>query len=188
MARGITMAADPEKPPGELESATERSQSRPSSNDDSAKFKAPSNEQPGFQTSLEKADTMALSKEDDGHDDPYKHLPKNEAAVLKQQIHTADTKATIATLYRYSSTNDILIIIISIITAIASGAALPLMPVIFGNLQATFQAHDLGEGTYDDFMGEMTTLVLYFVYLSIAQFVCSTPLIHPPCHEGGTSD
>ncbi|KAI0180316.1 P-loop containing nucleoside triphosphate hydrolase protein [Hypoxylon sp. FL1284] len=117
---------------------------------------------------LEKADSK-VSKDLDN--DPFKHLPANEAEILKKQVITPDVKAGVAALYRYSSRNDILIICVSALGAIAGGAALPLMTVIFGNLQNTFQGYFLGTVTYDDFMDQMTTLVLYFIYLAIGEFV-----------------
>ena len=79
----------------------------------------------------------------------------------------------VATLYRYASRNDLIIMFVGAIMAIASGAALPLMTVIFGNLQGTFQGYFLGHSSYDDFVGEMSHLVLYFVYLAIGEFVAT---------------
>jgi ATP-binding cassette subfamily B (MDR/TAP) protein 1 len=121
---------------------------------------------------LEKGDlnvVKQIAKEEDG--DPYKHLPEHQAAILKNQVFTPDVKVGIATLYRYASRNDLLIMAVSALCAIASGAALPLMTVIFGNLQGTFQGYFLGQSTYNDFTHEMAHLVLYFVYLAIGEFV-----------------
>lgn len=121
---------------------------------------------------LEKADSRVVSqvvKEEDG--DPYKHLPEHQAAILKNQVFTPDVKVGIATLYRYASRNDLLIMAVCAVCAIASGAALPLMTVIFGNLQGTFQGYFLHESSYDAFTHEMAHLVLYFVYLAIGEFV-----------------
>jgi len=72
-------------------------------------------------------------------------------------------------LYRYATRNDLIIIFISSIAAIAAGAALPLMTVIFGNLQNSFQ--DLAHITKQDFVDKINHLVLYFIYLAIAEFV-----------------
>lgn len=121
---------------------------------------------------LEKANSIVVAqvgKEEDG--DPYKHLPERQAAILKNQVFTPDVKVGIATLYRYASRNDLLIMAVCAVCAIASGAALPLMTVIFGNLQGTFQGYFLHESSYDAFTGEMAHLVLYFVYLAIGEFV-----------------
>ncbi|KAK0732777.1 P-loop containing nucleoside triphosphate hydrolase protein [Apiosordaria backusii] len=86
-----------------------------------------------------------------------------------------DVKVGVATLYRYSSRNDIIILIVSAICAIASGAALPLMTVVFGNLQGTFQNYFTpgSNVSYDEFTSELGSLCLYFVYLAIGEFVTS---------------
>jgi ATP-binding cassette subfamily B (MDR/TAP) protein 1 len=123
-------------------------------------------------TNLEKADSrVVIPQKETDEDDPYKHLPPEQAAVLKNQVFTPDVKVGIATLYRYASRNDLIIIAVSSVAAIASGAALPLMTVIFGNLQGTFQNYFSGKGSYDDFLADMAHLVLYFVYLAIGEFV-----------------
>ncbi|KAK3940355.1 P-loop containing nucleoside triphosphate hydrolase protein [Diplogelasinospora grovesii] len=124
-------------------------------------------------TDLEKADTKVVVPKEAVDHDPYKHLAADEAKVLKDQVFTPDAKVGIATLYRYASRNDLLIMAVSGVCAIASGAALPLMTVIFGNLQGTFQGYFQGTTSYDDFTGEMAHLVLYFVYLAIGEFVCT---------------
>lgn len=123
---------------------------------------------------LEKGDSKTakhIAKGED--DDPYENLPEDQAAILKNQVFTPDVKVGIATLYRYASRNDLLIMAGSGVAAIASGAALPLMTVIFGNLQGTFQGFFLRQTSYDDFTGKMAHLVLYFVYLAIGEFVAT---------------
>ena len=122
-------------------------------------------------TNLEKADSKVVQARDPAQDDPYAHLSEQEAAILKRQVVTPEVKAGIATLYRYSSRNDLLIMAISAICSIAGGAALPLMTVIFGNLQGTFEDYFKNKMSYDDFMDVMTDLILYFIYLAIAEFV-----------------
>lgn len=139
---------------------------RASSNGDS------SEEKPTRKPSdLEKADSKVMMPKEPADEDPYKHLPENEAKILKDQVLTPDVKVGVATLYRYASRNDLIIMVVSAICAIASGAAMPLMTVIFGNLQGTFQGYFEGTIPYDDFTGELAQLVLYFVYLAIGEFV-----------------
>ncbi|KAJ4304148.1 GTPase-activating protein [Collariella sp. IMI 366227] len=120
---------------------------------------------------LSKVDSKAVK--DEANPDPFAHLDEREAKILKDQVHTPDVQVGLATLYRYSSRNDLIIIFVASICAIASGAALPLMTVIFGNLQGTFQDYFTpGTGmTYDEFTDELGRLVLYFVYLAIGEFV-----------------
>lgn len=126
----------------------------------------------GNASALAKADSKVFPPNpEDEKRDPFEHLSESEADILKRQVETPDITPGIAILYRYASNTDILIIVVSAICAIAGGAALPLMTVIFGNLQGTFQNYFLGKVTYDDFMDEMTHLVLYFIYLAIGEFV-----------------
>ena len=122
---------------------------------------------------LEKVDTIQAPPRNDDADAIYEHLPPDQAEILKRQVETPQLAKGALVIYRYASRNDILILIISAITAIASGAALPLMTVIFGNLQRTFRDYFYqgGDLTYDDFVGELNKYVLYFVYLGIGEFI-----------------
>lgn len=121
---------------------------------------------------LKKVDTqVAVPAKASDPEDLFKHLPPNEAEVLRRQIITPEVKQGVAVLYRYASRNDILIIILSSICAIAGGASLPLMTVVFGNLQGTFQDYFTGFTSYDDFTHEMVHYVLYFVYLGVGEFI-----------------
>ncbi|KAL7626760.1 hypothetical protein AAE478_003534 [Parahypoxylon ruwenzoriense] len=153
--------------------ATEGHSSRSSSRGDSTADPAATKGRPSTEsaTALGKADSKVAKAPKEFNNDPYKHLPDDEAQILKKQVITPEVKAGVATLYRYSSRNDLIIMAVSALCAIAGGAALPLMTVIFGNLQNTFQGYFLGTVSYDDFQHEMTTLVLYFVYLAIGEFV-----------------
>ncbi|CAK7214104.1 hypothetical protein SBRCBS47491_002035 [Sporothrix bragantina] len=121
---------------------------------------------------LEKADSRVIKAADPAvKEDPYAHLPADEAAILRLQVDTATVKVGFGTLYRYSTRWDICILVVSSICAIASGAALPLMTVIFGNLQGSFQDFFNGQLGQDAFMSKLSHLVLYFVYLAIGEFV-----------------
>lgn len=122
-------------------------------------------------TELTKADSKVIQAVKVQDNNPFRNLPEHEAEILKRQVDTPDIKVGIAMLYRYASRVDLTIMFVSSICAIAGGAALPLMTVIFGNLQGTFQNYFQRLTTYDDFMGEMSHLVLYFVYLAIGEFV-----------------
>ncbi|KAK8019301.1 P-loop containing nucleoside triphosphate hydrolase protein [Apiospora arundinis] len=118
-----------------------------------------------------KADSKAAQAAKEEENDPFRHLPDHEAQILRRQIVTDEVKAGVGILYRYADKWDLTIMFVSSICAIAGGAALPLMTVIFGNLQGTFQDYFLGKVTYDAYMNEMTSLVLNFIYLAIGEFV-----------------
>ena len=107
----------------------------------------------------------------------YEHLPAHQADILKRQVVTPELQQGINAIYRYASRNDAIILVVSSVCAVASGAAMPLMNIVFGNLQSTFQTYSNGDGgqnqTYSNFSDQMTKLVLYFIYLAIGQFVVS---------------
>ncbi|KAH6888629.1 P-loop containing nucleoside triphosphate hydrolase protein [Thelonectria olida] len=122
---------------------------------------------------LHKADSKVIAPlpEKPSDADLYKHLPDHQAEVLRRQVITPEVKQGVGVLYRYASRNDILIMIVAGICAIAGGAALPLMTVVFGNLQGVFQDYFLGKQTYDEFTDKLVDYVLYFVYLGVAEFI-----------------
>ncbi|EHK18823.1 uncharacterized protein TRIVIDRAFT_80699 [Trichoderma virens Gv29-8] len=109
----------------------------------------------------------------DDIDELYAHLPPNQAEILKRQVYTPEIKAGIKAVYRYASRTDLAIIFVSAFCAIASGAAIPMMTIIFGRLQNTFQSYFYSNGgmTYHQFVNEMSHFVLYFVYLAIGDFI-----------------
>jgi ATP-binding cassette subfamily B (MDR/TAP) protein 1 len=73
-------------------------------------------------------------------EDIYSHLPPAEAAILKRQVETPEVASSWKTLYRYSTRNDILIMVVSALCSIVAGAALPLMTVVFGGLAGDFNS------------------------------------------------
>lgn len=85
--------------------------------------------------SLKKLDSKVVDVKDN---DPFRHLPEHERAILKRQVDVPDVKVGYFTLYRYATKMDILILIIAGICAIAGGAAMPLMtvsgPIIYQTL------------------------------------------------------
>ena len=62
-------------------------------------------------------------------DEAYAHLPDHEKDIVKRQLDIPDVKVTFKTLFRYATRNDLIIIVISCICAIAGGAVMPLMTV-----------------------------------------------------------
>jgi ATP-binding cassette, subfamily B (MDR/TAP), member 1 len=104
-------------------------------------------------------------------EDLYAHLPDAEAQILRRQVDIPVVKSGWKTLYRYSTTWDIVIIVVSAICSIAAGAALPLMTVIFGNLAGDFNGYFGGITSHAEFEHTITHMVLYFVYIGIAEFV-----------------
>ena len=85
------------------------------------------------------SDDIAQLKEVDSHivkvpeikkgDEAYAHLPAHEKEIVKRQLDIPEAKVTFKTLFRYATRNDLIIIFISCICAIAGGAVMPLMTV-----------------------------------------------------------
>lgn len=99
---------------------------------------------------------------------------RDEMDVLQQQIDLPSAKVEIWTLYRYATILDYAVLLGGTTCAIAGGAALPLMSVIFGKLAGIFQDTYGGGLTPDDLTRQTRQVVLYFVYLSITEFVTVT--------------
>lgn len=104
-------------------------------------------------------------------EEPFRHLPDNEAEILKRQALTPNLKQGIAALYRYSTRLDIFIMMVGAICSIGNGAALPLMTLLFSGLQQTFSEFAVGLIDKSELSHGLTKYVLYFVYLAIGQFV-----------------
>lgn len=110
----------------------------------------------------------------DAADDPLSLLPEHEAEILRKQIESPERSYGVGSLYRYATRNDMIIVAISAIASIASGAALPCMTIIFGGLQGVFQEYTaLHTMTESEFQKEMAGYVLYFVYLAIGTFIAT---------------
>lgn len=104
-------------------------------------------------------------------EDALEHLPEHEAAIIRRQLEIPPVKLTYFSLYRYATRNDLIIMAVSGICAIAAGAAMPLMTIIFGSLAGTFQGFFYGGASAGSFGHTVDHLVLYFVYLAIGEFV-----------------
>ncbi|KAF7937331.1 uncharacterized protein EAE98_001645 [Botrytis deweyae] len=125
---------------------------------------------PAEENDLSKLDTNIIKVAANKDEDIYAHLPPHEAAILKRQVELPELSSGVGNLYRFSTTNDIIIMGISAICSIAAGAALPLMTVIFGQLAGTFADYFAGQSTRADFDHTINHMVLYFIYLAIAEF------------------
>ena len=80
--------------------------------------------------SLEKLDSKVIKVgEVKEGEEAYAHLPAHEKEIVKRQLDIPTVKVTFKTLYRYATKNDLLIIFVSSICAIAGGAVMPLMTV-----------------------------------------------------------
>lgn len=73
-------------------------------------------------------------------------------------------------IFHYADTLDCLLYAASFTGAIAVGAALPLMTIVFGSSTGTFNDFAVGHGSSQQFTKKIDHLILYFIYLFIARF------------------
>ncbi|KAF7183724.1 hypothetical protein CNMCM7691_004074 [Aspergillus felis] len=74
-------------------------------------------------------------------------------------------------IFKYADRTSWILYSLAIAAAIAAGAALPLMDLIFGKFVTTFNNFALGVVGPDDYMREVSKYALYLVYLFIAKSV-----------------
>ena len=60
---------------------------------------------------------QAVAVGDEDHD-PFSHLPEHESAILRRQLDITNVKVSFKTLFRYATRNDLLIMVLSGISAI----------------------------------------------------------------------
>jgi ATP-binding cassette subfamily B (MDR/TAP) protein 1 len=104
-------------------------------------------------------------------EDPFAHLPEHEKAILKRQLDMPTINVTYKMLFRYATRNDKLIMALSAFCAIAGGALLPLMTIVFGGLTSTFQdwfQHTISQSHFNSVLSRFS---LYFLYLAIGEYV-----------------
>ncbi|MCJ1466071.1 GTPase-activating protein [Pseudocyphellaria aurata] len=121
---------------------------------------------------LEKLDSQVVKIEDKADDDEaYAHLPPHERTIVKRQLHVPPVTVAYRNLFRYATRNDLIIIYASAVCAIAGGAIIPLMTVIFGQLTGVFTGFSQGTLSSDEFKHKLGHFTLYFVYLAIGEFL-----------------
>jgi len=121
---------------------------------------------------MEKLDSQIVKISDvkEG-EEAYAHLPPREREIVKRQLDIPPVKVSFATLYRYATRNDLIIVAISSLCAIAGGSVMPLMTVIFGQLGGLFQTFFQGLTSQSYFASQLAHYTLYFVYLAIGEFI-----------------
>lgn len=139
---------------------------------------------------LEKFDSQIIKIGDvkEG-EEAWAHLLEHEKAIIKRQVDIPAVKVNYATLYRYATRNDIIIVVVSAFMAIAGGTVIPLMTVIFGKLGGIFQGYFQGNVSTAEFDSQLSHYTLYFIYLAIAEFctiyICTVGFIYTGEHIAG---
>ncbi|THY17780.1 putative ABC transporter [Aureobasidium pullulans] len=74
-------------------------------------------------------------------------------------------------IFKYGDNLDYILYAMGIAGAVAVGATLPLMTVVFGSSTTSFNNQAVGQGTANQFQDSINRQVLYFVYLFVGRFV-----------------
>ncbi|RFU33291.1 hypothetical protein B7463_g3069, partial [Scytalidium lignicola] len=123
---------------------------------------------------VQTSDPNRMSSEPVPDNAALQHLQPHEKEILEQQLSIEDVSVGFFGLYRYASVLDLLVLAISTIAAIAGGAAIPLMTVIFGRLAGTFQefaVREVSPRAREDLRHNVRTLTIDLLYLAIATFI-----------------
>ncbi|KAI5854657.1 ABC transporter [Tricharina praecox] len=161
---------------------------RPQAEDNEKQAIAPaSSSSSSADSSLQRLDSHIQVKKSEGQqEDELSHLPENEREIIRRQIDVPVVDLSYWSLFRFSSTNDLIFIAIGCVTAVIGGAILPTMTILFGQLAQTFQDFALGKITSGFMQSEINRFTLYFLYLGIGEFVmvyiCTVSFIYTGEH------
>ena len=136
---------------------------------------------------LEKLDSQIIKVSDVKQgEEAYAHLPDHEREIIKRQLDIPEVRVTFVSLYRYATRNDLIIVAISAVMAIAGGAVFPLLTIIFGQLTGVFQSFFQGNMSESEFRSQLSHFTLYFIYLAIGEwiaiYVCTVGFIYSGEH------
>jgi len=73
-------------------------------------------------------------------------------------------------IFRYSDRMDRTLYCLSLVMSAASGAALPLMTLVFGQFTTDFNNFAAGRSSADAFRSRVDSFVIYFIYIFVARF------------------
>ncbi|EME44943.1 hypothetical protein DOTSEDRAFT_52355 [Dothistroma septosporum NZE10] len=94
---------------------------------------------------------------------------EDQKAEGKEKKESTGSLKDYARIFRYCDRLDAVLYVISIVGSIASGAALPLMTLVFGQFTTDFNNFTAGRTTPDQFRNRVDSFVLWFIWLFIAR-------------------
>lgn len=127
----------------------------------------------------ESKDEKGTANEEDNDKFNVPNLSEQQISVVKAQAYTEDEKAKtqgLLAIWRYASRLELFIAAVSIVCSIGSGLPVPIMIIVFGQLVGNISSEGVGGGTAESQTGSSfipggnrTDLLLYLVYLAIAE-------------------
>lgn len=122
--------------------------------------------------------TIPVKAQDEQQKDELEHLPENEKEIIRRQLDLPVVTVSFFQLYRYATVNDLIFVAIGTLTAILSGALLPMMTILFGALSQTFSDFFLDKATSGHLTHEINRFATYFLALAVSEFVmCYTSTV-----------
>ncbi|CAG8527114.1 8767_t:CDS:2 [Cetraspora pellucida] len=97
-------------------------------------------------------------------------LNPEEERILNDQIRTTEKKESYLTLYRFATKFDWMMMFIGLVFAAGTGAAMPAIALLFGDMIDSFTRFQLHMMTNDEFSDQINSYSLVFVYLAISIF------------------
>ncbi|TVY32281.1 ABC transporter [Lachnellula occidentalis] len=118
-------------------------------------------------------DSTAEIPDEDETEKPSGGLHPDEDAILARQLYGIqdDTENVKPDPWAYVTQRDIFVLVLSLVTAIAAGAANPLLVVIFGQLAGAFTGFANGSVSAETLRSNANQFALYYVYLAIVEFI-----------------
>ncbi|KAJ9638460.1 hypothetical protein H2204_004230 [Knufia peltigerae] len=110
-------------------------------------------------------------------DETEKKRPSQDGSQSSSHAPTPEEKEAEGSItdylriFRYADKYDWTLNVIAFICAIASGASLPLMSIIFGSFTNKFNNYNAGDESPEAFKADVDHFVLWFIYLFIGKFV-----------------
>jgi ABC transporter transmembrane region len=116
----------------------------------------------------------SIDKKEDDFEQRLAGLPEKYKEEILKQYDVPTAKYTLLSVLRYATLSEKALMVLGGITATASGAAIPLMTIIFGNLTNVFGGFGSGGAptstpplSVDEFNSQVSHNALLFVYLGI---------------------
>ncbi|KAJ4372965.1 hypothetical protein N0V83_003256 [Neocucurbitaria cava] len=104
---------------------------------------------------------------------PLAGLTELEKQIIEKQTEAPTLTVGYFSLFRYASGKDKLIMVVAFFAAIAAGAVMPLMTLVYGNFAGSFTSFSVDAIAAAHFRHQINKFTLYFVYLGIGSFVCN---------------
>ena len=111
-----------------------------------------------------------------------KPIVDSREQVIKAQIHVQPSKANFFSIYRHANASQLCLLFVSATCAAASGAAMPLVTLVFGSLAKEFINER--DALSDDIRSHIQLLTLRLIYIGMHTLATTVGItLTPPCSD-----